>query len=499
MKLLNIVHESLLTEGRKEDVYKKYWPEYQKLGGEYGDLESQYRGLVESFSEADPSGNNKYLDWMVKSQLEILRGNYQIHRDENPDDFIVNLVNSFHKNIAKISSEFAKQKGFPKRVVGAPKDINVYNLRDMKIMSGILERIQKSKQTLSDAYVLFENDRWLIISPKTYEASCKYGAGTKWCVASKKTTSHYQSYTNQGKLVFVIDKKDKDFTPGLPYNENPMYKIAVYYKNGSTTIWNAPDKQIGTDLSYFFAPNIQKIITDFFCSSQADISWKDNKDEIEEWFSSNPRVFDWDGFLGGEYCFLDYHGVDLGYYLRVLPYGLNWHQDTNPRSYLVIELWKTQTSESGERQIESWEEYLDLKTTTPIEDMEEGLQRILAGPIDATIIDDAIYLELRKEIYNGWRFDVTGRGSETFTFQGINDKLSSYYWDKYDIKLEFNWMDNQVKLSCVFKPDNKKPISKTFTHAHPTFNLKTLGLDISQIKLEIQNDLRNFFEQTKNK
>ena len=60
-------------------------------------------------------------------------------------------------------------------------------------------------------------------------------------------------------------------------------------------------------------------------------------------------------------------------------------------------------------------------------------------------------------------------------------------------------MDNQVKLSCIFKPDNKRPINKTFTHAHPSFDLKTLDLNISQIKLEIQNDLSNFFEQTKNK
>lgn len=260
MRLLPIVKSYVLSEGRKEDVYDKYLSEYQSLGSEFADLETQYKALIESFVEADPSGNNKYLDWMVKHQLEILRGDYQIPSDVNADDFIVNLVLIFHNNLQHLTPNWAKIKGFPKKIADNPRDINNYNLRDMKLMIGILEREKSATQNVSDAHVLFENDRWLIISPKSYAASCKYGAGTKWCVASKKNPTHYQNYTVNGRLVFVIDKHNQDFTPGLPYNENPMYKIAVHYKpsSNSFTIWNAPDIQIGSNLSNFFRPKYSK-------------------------------------------------------------------------------------------------------------------------------------------------------------------------------------------------------------------------------------------------
>lgn len=279
MRLLTIVESHILTEGRKEDVYKKYWPEYQNLGAEYGNVESQFKELIDLFSEQDPSTNNKYLDWMVKSQLDVLRGTYPLPSEESAFDFICNLVITFHQNLTRITPEFAKQMGFPKKVVDNPRDINSYNVRDLKIMVGILKKHFNPIKNLSDADVLFENDKWLILSPKSYESACKYGAGTKWCVASKKTAEHYRSYTNRGRLVFVIDKNDKDFSPGLPYNENPMYKIAVHYQPSSNTftIWNAPDKQIGTDLSYFFPPNIQSIITNYVTTPQEQRNWRENK------------------------------------------------------------------------------------------------------------------------------------------------------------------------------------------------------------------------------
>jgi hypothetical protein len=63
----------------------------------------------------------------------------------------------------------------------------------------------KSKE--SDADVVFENDKILIISPRSYEASCKYGYDSQWCVASVSTRSHWDSYTgNGGKFFYCLSK-----------------------------------------------------------------------------------------------------------------------------------------------------------------------------------------------------------------------------------------------------------------------------------------------------
>ena len=64
----NIIREELLskllTEGRLQDIIKKYGKEDQ-----------EYIDDIMFFSEKDPSGNNKYLEWLVKNWLTPLGNN----------------------------------------------------------------------------------------------------------------------------------------------------------------------------------------------------------------------------------------------------------------------------------------------------------------------------------------------------------------------------------------------------------------------------------------
>ena len=64
------------------------------------------------------------------------------------------------------------------------------------------------KQTASAADKVFENDRCLVVVPHTYEASCKYGANTKWCTASNKTDSHWSLYRKNNIRFYYIVPKD---------------------------------------------------------------------------------------------------------------------------------------------------------------------------------------------------------------------------------------------------------------------------------------------------
>lgn len=507
MKLLSIVQESILTEGRKEDVYKKYWVEFQTLGAEYGDLEAQYKALIESFSDADPSGNNKYLDWMIKSQLEILKGNYKVPKNVNADDFIVNLINSFNKNQQRITQEFAKQKGFSKHVVDSPRDINVYNIRDLKIMTDMLDREKAAQQNLSDAYVLYENEKWLILSPKSYEASCKYGAGTKWCVASKKSTQHFQSYTNSGKLVFVIDKTDKAFTPGLPYNENPMYKMAVHYNstNRSITIWNAPDKQIGSDLSYFFAPNIQTLIISFFNRSkeQIDTLWKDNIREIYDSFEgedAESSFHNWRPYVS-DAIYLD-PPYDINYRLRVLPYNMFVDGDEGARTEsLVVELVKDQTATSDEEVIDEWEEFLGFHNGNQVDYVYNIVDRIITEEVNNTIIFDILKNEVPAHKFTGgWTFTLNQGEEYDMIFGSNNESLSSLYWDKFDIRLTINTNDGTTNLDCKYYTDKGKTISKKYSDNYLfAINLPGIYADVRNLIDKLDADLSVFLKQTKDK
>ena len=92
----------------------------------------------------------------------------------------------------------------------------------------------------NDAETVFENDRAIVIVPKTHQASCKYGAGTKWCTTSKES-SHWNQYIMQNVRFYYILTKDKP-------NTDPLYKVAVaVYLGGRKEVYNATDDNMADD------------------------------------------------------------------------------------------------------------------------------------------------------------------------------------------------------------------------------------------------------------
>jgi hypothetical protein len=70
-----------------------------------------------------------------------------------------------------------------------------------------LEQKDLESGKMADAELVLENDKCLIIVPRTVEASCKYGAHAKWCTSSKKK-NEFDAYTKQNiKLYYVINKE----------------------------------------------------------------------------------------------------------------------------------------------------------------------------------------------------------------------------------------------------------------------------------------------------
>ena len=95
------------------------------------------------------------------------------------------------------------------------------------------------KQTASAADKVFENDRCLVVVPHTYEASCKYGANTKWCTASNKTDSHWQQNTKNNMKFYYI----------IPKDNSGKFAVAVYPHQPEETdvtskTYNAQDRLV---------------------------------------------------------------------------------------------------------------------------------------------------------------------------------------------------------------------------------------------------------------
>ena len=85
----------------------------------------------------------------------------------------------------------------------SPKDINSYNdlaslERVMDEVDSVQTRKEKEKEAKGGVDKLYEDERWLLVRPNTYESSCYYGSSTKWCTASKESPNHFQDYSKKG-------------------------------------------------------------------------------------------------------------------------------------------------------------------------------------------------------------------------------------------------------------------------------------------------------------
>lgn len=225
-KLKQILESTILLEGRKEDAIKKYGEEHTEL--------------INMLSDEDPSGNNKYLNWMVKTALG------QNQDDQIPTTgLIIRTVNNFHKQLARIKN----------------KDINSYKtLNDLKKAVDEALAKEEEKRIAKQAKKVFEDDKVVIYAPFTWEASCKYGAGSKWCVTMKDNPNYFNKTYGDDNFYFFLRK---DVTK----EDDPAgYKYALQVKKGdlnNVEWWNAEDVQTHGRTPNFVTPEMMDAVKEF--------------------------------------------------------------------------------------------------------------------------------------------------------------------------------------------------------------------------------------------
>ena len=161
------------------------------------DLQIQYvdsgkvpEEIFKKFEDADPTLTKKYVDWMCRMYLQT------------PDraTHIIDIIPVFDQKVKKQIFKGSEAD------IGRYKDLDSVDTA-LASKEGVKTKGEQHKEIKAGADKVYEDDDLLIVSPETYEASCKYGAGTKWCTASM-TRTHWDNYFRKGvKLYYIIDKK----------------------------------------------------------------------------------------------------------------------------------------------------------------------------------------------------------------------------------------------------------------------------------------------------
>mgnify|MGYP003631001807 CR=1 FL=1 len=158
----------------------------------------------------DPSGNHKYINWFVKqleregeiggSSAAMILG-------------MVDAIQKFHRYIHLIDK----------------KDISQYrSYDDLRATGNIAQddymRKEKQKETYSqdkeqaqeESNVVFDSgDKGVwVVRPDSEHASCFYGRGAKWCISAEQSQNYFDSYTERGKVFYIVlDKARKNIDP----------------------------------------------------------------------------------------------------------------------------------------------------------------------------------------------------------------------------------------------------------------------------------------------
>ena len=162
----SILEEELLAEGRLQDTKKKHpW--------------LAAAGVIDYLSGADPSGNNKYLQWSAK---QVERSDSDDIDTEDTAREVSGAVMDFHKYSQRLKNKDINQyKDY--------KDI-VRDVRDIKAILTNKEKRQQEKEKMSgESSVVYESDNYFVVRPDTEEASCYFGRDTKWCFIFRSSKS----------------------------------------------------------------------------------------------------------------------------------------------------------------------------------------------------------------------------------------------------------------------------------------------------------------------
>jgi hypothetical protein len=135
------------------------------------------------------------------------------------------------------------------------KDVTSYSTIDELRSAITLASLKELTKELEGQVIKeYEDDKWLVVRPLTFQASSKYGASTRWCTTYQKEKQYFEKYWQYGILVYFINKVTG-------------YKFAGYksLKDGNElSFWNAEDNRIDylyVEAEDYLFPIVRRILS----------------------------------------------------------------------------------------------------------------------------------------------------------------------------------------------------------------------------------------------
>ena len=183
----------IIRKSKIQEIYEKYYSEIPL--GTY--IEIVVADPTTPFRNNVPDKLGQYCQWMLK----LSKAGSLLQEDlYKAVEYVTlfhdlkckNLVPAEHRDIGKIKS-LPELLQLNQSIGGTGKvgKDEAYLLTDRYFINN------------GQAVIVFENRRWLVVTPKTYDASQFYACYTQWCT---RFPDMYENYSKRGDLIIFINK-----------------------------------------------------------------------------------------------------------------------------------------------------------------------------------------------------------------------------------------------------------------------------------------------------
>ena len=168
------------------------------------------------------------------------------------------LIDFAGESLAKRFLDIKKRLKSPENDIYYWLKKDVVELEDKvnEIENTVSKTKQKEIEKTKGAELVVEKNGWKVYRIDSYEASCLYGKGTKWCTASTETSKHFNDYKNRGiKLYYFIKNTEKYALALYPEIVDVLEEFGI---ETNYELYDAEDTVI-TDLNQIKSLNLPKI------------------------------------------------------------------------------------------------------------------------------------------------------------------------------------------------------------------------------------------------
>lgn len=257
--------------------------------------EASPAGILKLITEADPTPNKEYVQWVLMMYTRILK-------DREPTSGFDDEANKmggdsflFFENLAKLFdalTTFHRIKN-TKLLSQDQKDIYTYRSIDSFVATVMTAQIVPAEIQTSGAdntinvlsskeldeikhnraKLLYQDQDWIVVHTVTQEANAVFGENTTWCTAGTRHSTMFEHYNRQGKL-FVLLKNKAGAAAHL--KTNPLNRMQFHFE--SDQFMNSLDRRIDILLFFRDYPNVKNYFREYIVESLLKV----HKSKVDE-------------------------------------------------------------------------------------------------------------------------------------------------------------------------------------------------------------------------